>query len=147
RLAALPATLGRLSWLDISGCTRLTALPEGLRVGSGIEIAGSGLAALPRSLAGVQRRWNGVAIDARTALRPETTGADQVLADDDHLPPGRRLDRGLRRPGPLPAPGRDVSRRDQPGDRRAWAASASPPSSRRIGDRGMRSRTPAPKTG
>jgi hypothetical protein len=83
RLAALPATLGRLSWLDISGCTRLTALPEGLRVGSGIEIAGSGLAALPRSLAGVQLRWNGVAIDERIAFRPETIGVDEVLAEEN----------------------------------------------------------------
>jgi hypothetical protein len=83
RLAALPATLGRLSWLDISGCTRLTALPEGLRVGSGIEIAGSGLAALPRSLAGVQLRWNGVAIDERIAFRPETIGVDEILAEEN----------------------------------------------------------------
>ncbi len=85
RLAALPALMGRerLAQLDISGCSRLTALPEGLQVGSWIEIAGSGLTALPRSMAGVRLRWHGVTIDERIAFHPETITADEVLAEEN----------------------------------------------------------------
>jgi hypothetical protein len=85
RLAALPVTMGRerIAQLDLSGCSRLTALPEGLEVGSWIEIAGSGITALPRSLAGVRLRWHGVTIDERIAFHPETITADEVLAEEN----------------------------------------------------------------
>ncbi len=85
RLAALPTTMGRerLAQLDISGCSLLTALPEGLQVGSWIEIAGSGITALPRSLAGVRLRWHGVTIDERIAFHSETITADEVLAEEN----------------------------------------------------------------
>ena len=64
-------------------CSRLTTLPEGLQVGSWIEIAGSGITALPRSLAGVRLRWHGVTIDERIAFHPETIAADEVLAEEN----------------------------------------------------------------
>jgi hypothetical protein len=83
RLAALPESMGRerLSQLDISDCTALTCLPEGLEVGSWIEMARSGVTALPRSLAGARLRWNGVTIDHRIAFRPETIAVDEVLSE------------------------------------------------------------------
>jgi hypothetical protein len=82
RLAALPASMGRarLSQLDITDCTALTGLPEGLEVVSWIELARSGVKALPRSLADARLRWNGVTIDHRIAFQPETIGVDEVLS-------------------------------------------------------------------
>jgi hypothetical protein len=83
RLAALPDSMGRerLAQLDVSDCTSLTSLPDGLEVGSWIELARSGLTALPRSMAGTRIRWNGVTIDHRIAFRPESIAVDEVLAE------------------------------------------------------------------
>ena len=82
RLAALPASMGRerLSQLDITDCTALTGLPEGLEVVSWIEMARSGVKELPRSLADARLRWNGVTIDHRIAFRPETIAVEEVLS-------------------------------------------------------------------
>lgn len=81
RLAALPESMGRerLAQLDVTDCEALTALPEGLQVGSWIELARSGLTALPRSMAGIRIRWNGVEIDERIAFRPESIAVEEVL--------------------------------------------------------------------
>lgn len=83
RLAALPESMGRerLAQLDVTDCEALTSLPEGLQVGSWIELARSGLTALPRSMAGTPIRWNGVAIDERIAFRPEAIAVEEVLSE------------------------------------------------------------------
>jgi hypothetical protein len=83
RLAALPESMGRerLAQLDVSDCGALTSLPEGLEVGSWIELARSGLAALPRSMADTRIRWNGVTIDRRIAFQPETIAIEEVLSE------------------------------------------------------------------
>ena len=73
----------RLAQLDITDCTGLTSLPEGLEVGSWIELARSGLAALPQSMADARLRWNGVTIDRRIAFQPETITVNEVLAESN----------------------------------------------------------------
>ena len=79
-LDALPAWMARLAQLDVGGCIRLGALPETLQVTSWIDLADSGIAALPAGRRGAQLRWRGVAVDERIAFHPETITADEVLA-------------------------------------------------------------------
>jgi hypothetical protein len=81
RLSALPDGLGRLAQLDVSDCTGLKALPDGLEIGSWIEIANTGITALPGSLAGVKLRWRGVPIDERIAFHPDQIAPSEVLVE------------------------------------------------------------------
>ena len=81
RLESLPDGLGRLAQLDVSDCTGLKALPESLEIGSWIEIANTGITALPRSLAGVKLRWRGVPIDGRIAFHPDRIAPSEVLVE------------------------------------------------------------------
>jgi hypothetical protein len=80
-LAGLPSGLGRVAQLDLRGCAGVRDLPPALDVGSWIDVAGSGVAALPPSLRDVRLRWRGVPVDERTAFRPETLTADDVLRE------------------------------------------------------------------
>jgi hypothetical protein len=76
---ALPAWLKHLAQLDVSGCTRLARLPDGLQVSSWIDLADTAIRSLPASLQGVRLRWRGVPIDERIAFRPETITAAEIL--------------------------------------------------------------------
>lgn len=80
-LRGLPPWLGRLSQLDLAGCTHLGELPEGLEVTSWIDLADTSIRSLPNSLQGVGLRWRGVAIDERIAFRPEEIRAGEVLSE------------------------------------------------------------------
>lgn len=80
-LTGLPAWLGRIAQLDLAGCAGIRELPEGLDVSSWIDIAGTGITRLPKSLAGVGLRWRGVAIDERIAFRPDEISAQEVLGE------------------------------------------------------------------
>jgi hypothetical protein len=80
-LTSLPPWLGRLSQLDLCGCANIRELPEGLEVSSWIDLADTGIGALPASLEGVGLRWRGVAIDERIAFRPEEITAQEVLEE------------------------------------------------------------------
>ncbi len=80
-LTELPRWLGRLSQLDLAGCAQIHSLPEGLEVTSWVDIAGTGIQSLPKSLAGVGLRWRGVAIDERIAFRPAEITAREVLGE------------------------------------------------------------------
>ncbi len=80
-LRKLPGWLRRVARLDLSGCVGIDALPEGLEVHSFLDVAGTGLRSLPRSLAGVELRWRGVRIDERIAFRPETISPAEVLGE------------------------------------------------------------------
>ncbi len=82
-LRSLPSWLGRLSQLDLAGCTPITELPEGLEVASWIDIADTSIQSLPDSLHGVGIRWRGVAIDERIAFRPEEITAEEVLSEQN----------------------------------------------------------------
>ncbi len=83
-LTSLPAYLGPLAALDIRDCPNLRALPEQLRVAGWVDLAQSGLAEtkrLPSSLDGVDLRWQGVRIDARVILQPETITVPELLGE------------------------------------------------------------------
>lgn len=80
-LESLPPNLRWVDELDISGCERLTSLPAGLRVKRWIDVADSGLRALPASAWGAQVRWRGVNTTGQIAFHPETLTARQALAE------------------------------------------------------------------
>ena len=79
QITALPTWLTELSQLDVNGCAGLQELPESLRVNSWIDLAGTGICALPASCDGANLRWRGVPIDARIAFQPETITSQEVL--------------------------------------------------------------------
>lgn len=82
-IRGLPPWLGRLSQLDLAGCTPISELPEGLEVGSWIDVANTSIRSLPNSLSGVGLRWRGVVIDERIAFRPEEISAEEVLGEQN----------------------------------------------------------------
>jgi hypothetical protein len=81
QLRQLPPWLARIAQLDLRDCISLTTLPEGLVVSSWIDVAGTGITSLPRSLYGVQIRWRGVSVDARIAFLSETITSQEILAE------------------------------------------------------------------
>jgi hypothetical protein len=78
-LTGLPPWLTRLAQLDVNGCVDLRALPEGLEISSWIDVADTGITALPSSARGAEIRWRGVPVDERVAFRPETITVGEVL--------------------------------------------------------------------
>lgn len=83
RLRSIPASLGPIAQLDLAGCSALTSLPQGLVVTSWVDIAGTGITALPESLKGIQLRWRSVIIDERIAFRPQEIAVEEVLAESN----------------------------------------------------------------
>ncbi|MGA4554006.1 DUF6745 domain-containing protein [Methylorubrum aminovorans] len=79
-IGALPSR-GSVAALDIAGCRRIDRVPEGFRVTSWIDVAGSGLTALPPHLSGIGLRWRGVPVDARIAFRPHELGIAEILGE------------------------------------------------------------------
>ncbi|MBZ9750181.1 hypothetical protein K7W42_04820 [Deinococcus sp. HMF7604] len=79
-LRELPAWLTQIAQLDVSGCRGITALPAGLRVNGWLDVAGSGLTALPAGQP-IPLRWRGVRVDARVAFQPDTLTGAEVLAE------------------------------------------------------------------
>jgi hypothetical protein len=73
----------RIDQLDVSGCTRLGHLPDGLQVTGWLDLARSGITALPNSLRGTRLRWRGVFVDERIVFRPETLTAEEVLTEQN----------------------------------------------------------------
>lgn len=80
-LYQLPANLACDS-LDISQCKNLTQLPQGLQVSQWIEIAGSGLTALPPGH-GFTLRWQGVVVNDRLAFAPQSFTGQEILELDN----------------------------------------------------------------
>jgi hypothetical protein len=80
-IRTLPKWLGRLSQLDLAGCVQVREIPEGTSVNSWVDIGGTGITSLPRSLAGASLRWRGVPIDERIAFHPEQLTAKEALAE------------------------------------------------------------------
>ena len=78
-LTSLPGWLTRLAQLDVRGCVNLLDLPAGLEIGSWIDLAHTGIQALPASARDAQLRWNGVPIDERIAFQPQTITVQEVL--------------------------------------------------------------------
>jgi hypothetical protein len=80
-IGSLPTWLGRLSQLDISGCVQLREIPDGIAVSSWVDIGGTGITGLPRSLTGTSLRWRGVPVNERIAFHPEQLTAREALAE------------------------------------------------------------------
>jgi uncharacterized protein YceK len=80
-LAAIPASLGPASSLDLSGCAAVKSLPQGAQVTSWVDIQGTGIRSLPESLRGVGLRWRGVMIPEHVVFAPEKLTAAEILAE------------------------------------------------------------------
>jgi hypothetical protein len=78
---SLPAWLGLLGQLDLSGCVQLNEVPNGVRVSSWIDVGGTNISGLPSSLSGVRLHWRGVPVDERIAFHPETLVAAEIIAE------------------------------------------------------------------
>jgi hypothetical protein len=74
-----PSAAVEIGCLNARGCRSLTALPDGLANLAWIDLADTGIAALPESLRGVPLRWRGVPVDERIVFRPESIAAGEVL--------------------------------------------------------------------
>jgi hypothetical protein len=83
QIRELPPWLVRVAQLDLRDCTNLSRLPEGMLVSSWIDVAGTGITSLPRSLYGVQIRWRGVPVDARIAFLSETITSREILDESN----------------------------------------------------------------
>ncbi len=68
--------------LDISNCPNITTLPTGLHVTHWIEIAGSGITALPAGH-GFFLRWRGVPVSDRVAFAPQSLTGQEILRTDN----------------------------------------------------------------
>lgn len=64
--------------LDVRGCTSLTTIDASIHVTQTLEVADSGLKAMPPHIrAGL--RWNGVPVDARVAFTPELLSGREIM--------------------------------------------------------------------
>lgn len=80
-LEGLPRALTQLANLDLSGCRKISSLPDTLELSGWLDVADTALTSLPESLRGVPLRWRGVRIDAQIAFFPETLTATQILTE------------------------------------------------------------------
>jgi hypothetical protein len=80
-LTYLPSWLTNIAQLDVRGCPNLTELPEQLQISSWLDLAGTGVEKLPRSLWGVPLRWRGILVDSRFVFHPETITSREVLEE------------------------------------------------------------------
>ncbi|TSA87434.1 hypothetical protein FNU79_02820 [Deinococcus detaillensis] len=78
-LRGLPSWLNQLAQLDLSGCRGVTALPPHLKISGWLDVAGSGLTALPAQRPAL--RWRGVRISERLAFEPETISGVEIVAE------------------------------------------------------------------
>lgn len=77
----LPPGVRQVAQLDLRDCAGITELPGNLTTTSWIEVGGSGLTRLPRSLRDVPLRLRGVAVSERVAFKPETLSSDEILSE------------------------------------------------------------------
>ena len=80
-LTELPSGLGEVAELDLSGCLNLRHLPAGLTITSWIDLAGSGIAALPPEYDHLGVRWRGVTVPRRVVFEPESLTPDEIFAE------------------------------------------------------------------
>ena len=83
RLNSLPSWIKELSQLDMADCENLRELPDDLRIASWLDIGGSGLTQLPKTLRSTPLRWRGVPVDERVAFRPETITVDEIFREQN----------------------------------------------------------------
>lgn len=78
-LAWLPEGLLRLQLLNVHGCPKLTSLPNDIQVEGRIDVADSGLTGLPQSLRSAIVCWHGVSVPDHVAFNPETITVREIL--------------------------------------------------------------------
>lgn len=81
QMRTVPPWLKSIAQLDLRDCVNISSLPEGIEVSSWVDLAGTRIRSLPKSLRGVQIRWRGVVVDERVAFRPEEITAAEILAE------------------------------------------------------------------
>lgn len=79
-LRGLPEWLTQVAQLDLSGCRGITALPGELRISGWLDVAGSGITALPPGQP-IPLRWRGVQVTERIAFDPSSISGADVLAE------------------------------------------------------------------
>jgi len=79
RLTYLPEWMDRITELNIQGCENLQHLPDALTVTSHIELADSGLTGLPVGCQQTELRWKDVIINEWVAFHPEQISAQDIL--------------------------------------------------------------------
>lgn len=82
-LTYLPEWLGPLAQLDLRNCSALNALPEGLEVRSWLDIANTGITSLPQSMSNVLLRWQGVLVNQRIVLHPESITVNEIITEQN----------------------------------------------------------------
>lgn len=83
RLTHLPEHIRVLGRVDVSDCPNLRQLPTQLETLREIELADSGLTSLPPGPGEVNIFWRGVRVNAQIAFRPETITYRDVLAEEN----------------------------------------------------------------
>jgi hypothetical protein len=81
QLTYLPDWMDKIAQLNIQSCINLHHLPKNLAVTLMIELANSGLEALPRGCSKTGLRWRDVIIDQRIAFHPEKITAQEVMGE------------------------------------------------------------------
>jgi hypothetical protein len=80
-LEHLPDWLKELAELDLRNCPKICELPSHLRVSAWVDVAGTAVKSLPKSMSGVGLRWRGVTVNEKVVFRPETISASEVLTE------------------------------------------------------------------
>lgn len=78
-LRYLPGWIGPLSTVNLRDCINLESIEEGIEISSWIDLGGTAVKSLPRSLDNTQIRWKGVPITKRILQHPESITAREVL--------------------------------------------------------------------
>jgi hypothetical protein len=79
RLGWQEDALAEVARLCLADCRQITRLPDWLFVES-VDVANTGLKALPEHLRGIRVLWRGVRIDERIAFRPDEIQVPEILA-------------------------------------------------------------------
>jgi hypothetical protein len=81
RLTTLPTWLHRLANLNLAGCNLIDRVPEQLTLTGWLDLAGTGISALPVNLADARLRWRGVRINQRLAFAAHELSATEILQE------------------------------------------------------------------
>jgi hypothetical protein len=81
QLRYLPDWIDKIAILNIQGCVNLHHLPDHLVVATMIELANSGLVALPEGCSKTELRWRDVIVDSKIVFHPEEITAQEVMEE------------------------------------------------------------------
>jgi len=81
RLIYLPDWMDKIASLNIQGCMNLHHLPDHLIVTGMIELANSGLVALPEGCSKTELRWRDVIVDPKIVFHPEQITVQEIMVE------------------------------------------------------------------